>query len=54
MPQCIRGPIIDFLGPIILRQMELFSDLVKDDEAQQRIKEEVGRLIKLVFNDKAL
>lgn len=54
VPQCIRDPIVDFLGPIILRQIELFSELVKDDEAWKKTKEEVGRLIKLVFHDKNL
>ncbi|WP_038967618.1 DUF4157 domain-containing protein [Bradyrhizobium diazoefficiens] len=54
VPQCIRDPIVDFLGPIILRQIELFSELVKDDEAWKKTKEEVGRLIKLVFHNKDL
>lgn len=54
VPQCIRDPIVDFLGPIILRQIELFDELVKDDEAWNKTKEEVGRLIKLVFHDKNL
>ncbi|WEJ15498.1 hypothetical protein N0Q91_18945 [Sinorhizobium sp. K101] len=54
VPQCIRDPIVDFLGPIILRQVELFSELVKDDDAWKKTKEEVGRLIKLVFHNKDL
>lgn len=54
VPQCLRDPIVDFLGPIILRQIDLFSELVKDDEAWKKTKEEVGRLIKLVFHNKDL
>lgn len=51
VPQCIRDPIVDFLGPIILRQIELFDELVKDDEAWKKTKEEVGNLIRLVFKN---
>ncbi|RWO22180.1 MAG: DUF4157 domain-containing protein [Mesorhizobium sp.] len=51
VPQCIRDPIVDFLGPIILRQIELFDELVKDEDAWKKTKDEVGRLIKLVFKD---
>ena len=51
MPACIRDPIVDFLGPIILRQIELFQELVKDNEAWQRTKAEVGKLIQLVFKN---
>ncbi|GAB3374108.1 hypothetical protein GCM10027431_26400 [Lysobacter rhizosphaerae] len=54
VPKCIRDPIVDFLGPIILRQIELFSELVKDDEAWKKTKQEVERLITLVFHNKDL
>jgi len=51
VPACVRTPIEDFLGPIILGQIELFQELVKDNEAWQKTKAEVGKLIKLVFKD---
>ncbi|MBJ6127201.1 eCIS core domain-containing protein [Microvirga splendida] len=51
VPQCIRDPIVDFLGPIILRQIELFDELVKDEDAWKKTKDEVGRLVKLVFKN---
>ncbi len=51
VPACVRDPIVDFLGPIILRQIDLFSELVKNDEAWQKTKSDVGRIIKLVFHN---
>ncbi|WP_338699895.1 DUF4157 domain-containing protein [Bradyrhizobium sp. 26S5] len=51
VPACIRDPIVDFLGPIILRQIELFQELAKDSEAWQKTKAEVGRIVRLVFHD---
>ncbi|MBD1848309.1 DUF4157 domain-containing protein [Cyanobacteria bacterium FACHB-63] len=49
IPQCIRDPIIDFIGPIILRQIEIFRELVRDQEAWQRTRADVMRIIHLVF-----
>jgi len=51
IPACIRDPIVDFLGPIILRQIELFSELAKDNDAWQKTKADVMNLIHLVFKD---
>jgi hypothetical protein len=51
VPSCVRDPIVDFLVPIILRQIEIFQELVKDDGAWQKTKAEVGKIIKLVFKD---
>lgn len=51
IPACIRDPIVDFLGPIILGQIEIFQELTKDDDAWQKTKAEVGKIIKLVFHD---
>jgi phage-related protein len=51
IPACIRDPIVDFLGPIILRQIELFSELVRDNDAWQKTKADVMKLIHLVFKD---
>lgn len=51
MPACVRDPIVDFIGPIILRQIELFSELGKDNDAWQKTKQDIGKLIKLVFKD---
>jgi hypothetical protein len=51
VPACIRDPIVDFIGPIILQQIELFRELGKDNEAWQKTKADIGKLIKLVFKD---
>lgn len=51
VPACIRDPIVDFLGPIILRQIEIFQQLAQDNEAWQKTKAEVGRIVRLVFHD---
>lgn len=51
IPPCIRDPVVDFLGPIILRQIELFRELAKDNEAWQKTKADVMKIIKLVFTD---
>jgi hypothetical protein len=54
MPACIRDPVVDFIGPIILQQIEIFQELVKNDEAWQKTKLEVRKIIKLVFKDRDL
>lgn len=51
IPACIRDPIVDFIVPIILRQIELFSELGKDAKAWQQTKKDVMNLIHLVFKD---
>jgi hypothetical protein len=51
VPACIRDPIVDFIGPIILQQIELFRELGKDNEAWQRTKADIANLIRLVFKD---
>jgi hypothetical protein len=51
VPACVRTPIEDFLGQLILKQIELFQELVKDDKAWQQTKAEVGKIIRLVFKD---
>ena len=51
VPSCIRDPIVDFLGPIILRQIEIFQELVKDNDAWKKTKAEVGKIIRLIFKD---
>ncbi|REE18411.1 uncharacterized protein DUF4157 [Paraburkholderia sp. BL27I4N3] len=51
VPQCIRDPIVDFLGPIILKQIALFQELVRDNEAWQRTKADVMNIIHLVFKN---
>ncbi len=51
IPACIRDPVVDFLGPLILRQVELFSELAKDNDAWQRTKAEIANYIKLVIQD---
>lgn len=54
VPACIRDPIVDFIIPVILRQIELFRDLAADNAAWQRTKAEVMRLVRLVFKDRDL
>lgn len=54
IPACIRDPVVDFIIPIILRQIELFRDLAADKDAWKRTKEEVNRLVRLVFKDRDL
>jgi Domain of unknown function (DUF4157) len=51
VPACIRDPIVDFVIPIILRQIELFEELVRDNDAWQKTKAEVTKLIRQVFVD---
>ena len=51
IPPCIRDPVVDFIGPIILRQIELFSELAKDPEAWQKTKDDIANYIKLVMKD---
>jgi uncharacterized protein DUF4157 len=51
IPACIRDPVVDFIGPIILRQIELFSELAKDEDAWKKTKADVANIIKLVFKD---
>ncbi|MEW9898704.1 DUF4157 domain-containing protein [Chitinivorax sp. PXF-14] len=54
IPACIRDPVVDFIIPIILRQIELFRDLAADKDAWARTKAEVNRLVRLVFKDRDL
>ena len=51
VPACIRDPIVDFVIPIILRQIELFEELVRDNDAWQKTKAEVMKLVRQVFVD---
>jgi phage-related protein len=51
IPSCIRDPFVDFIIPIILRQIAIFRELVKDNEAWQKTKADVMHIIHLVFHD---
>ena len=51
IPPCIRDPVVDFLVPLIIGQIELFQDLVNNDEAWKKTKKDVLNIIKLVFTD---
>jgi phage-related protein len=51
IPSCIRDPFVDFIIPIILRQIAIFRELVKDNEAWQKTKAEVMEIVRLVFHD---
>ena len=49
IPACIRDPVVDFLGPIILRQIEIFQELVRDDDAWQKTRASVTKIVRMVF-----
>ena len=50
-PVVAADPQRPSLGPIILRQIELFSELGRDNEAWQKTKADIANIIKLVFKD---
>ena len=52
IPSCIRDPVVDFVGPIILKQIALFRELVKDDAAWQKTKADVMNIIRLIFKNR--
>lgn len=54
IPSCIRDPFVDWIIPLILRQIEIFKELVKDNEAWQKTKADVMNIIRLVFVNKDL
>ena len=51
IPACIRDPIVDFIVPIILRQIPLFRELAKDPAAWQKTKADISQIISTVFKD---
>jgi hypothetical protein len=54
LPACVRDPVVDFLGPLILKQIELFQELGKDPEAWQRTKQDIANIVRLVFKTRDL
>lgn len=54
IPACIRDPFVDWIIPLILRQIEIFKELVKNDEAWAKTKADVMRIVRLVFVTKNL
>lgn len=54
IPACIRDPVIDFVVPIILRQVELFEELVRDNGAWQKTKVQVMGIVRQVFVNRDL
>jgi hypothetical protein len=54
IPRCIRDPFVDWIVPLILRQIDIFKELVKDNEAWQKTKADVMNIIRLVFVTKDL
>jgi hypothetical protein len=54
IPACIRDPFVDWIIPLILRQIDLFKELGKDDEAWAKTKAGVMRLVRNVFVTKSL
>jgi len=51
IPACIRDPAVDFIVPIILRQIELFEELGRDATAWQKTKAQVTGIVRQVFVD---
>jgi hypothetical protein len=54
IPACIRDPFVDWIVPLILRQIDIFRELVKDNEAWQKTKADVMNIVRLVFVNKDL
>ena len=54
IPSCIRDPFVDWIIPLILRQIDIFKELVKDTEAWQKTKADVMNILRLVFVKKDL
>ncbi len=54
IPACIRDPFVDWIIPLILRQIDIFKELGKDDEAWAKTKAGVMRLVRNVFVTKNL
>jgi hypothetical protein len=54
IPACIRDPFVDWIIPLILRQIDIFKELGKDDEAWAKTKAGVMRLVRNVFVTKSL
>ena len=54
IPACIRDPFVDWIIPLILRQIDIFKELVKDDEAWAKTKADVMNIVRLVFVNKDL
>jgi hypothetical protein len=54
VPKCIRDPFVDWIMPLILRQIDIFKELVRDNEAWQKTKTEVMNIVRLVFVTKDL
>lgn len=54
IPQCIRDPFVDWIVPLILRQIDLLKELGKDDEAWAKTKTDVMNIVRKVFVTKDL
>jgi hypothetical protein len=54
IPACVRDPFIDFIMPIILRQIEIFRELGKDAEAWQKTRADITNILRLVFVNRDL
>ena len=49
IPKCIRDPFVNFLIPLILRQIPFFSELAATPEAWQQTRTQVSTLLEQVF-----
>lgn len=54
IPACIRDPFVDWIIPLILRQIDIFKELVGTPEAWQKTKADVMNIVRLVFVNKDL
>jgi hypothetical protein len=54
IPKCVRDPFVDWIVPLILRQIDIFKELVKDNEAWKKTKDDVMHIVRMVFVTKDL
>jgi hypothetical protein len=54
IPPCIRNPFIDWIVPLVLRQIAIFQELVRDNDAWQRTRADVMNIVRMVFVTKDL
>jgi hypothetical protein len=52
IPPCIRDPFVDWIVPLILRQIEIFRELVGTPEAWAKTKADVMNIVRLIFTTK--
>lgn len=54
IPRCIRDPFVDWIIPLILRQIDIFRELVSTPEAWVKTKADVMNIVRQIFVKKDL